>query len=335
MKTKLNRILYGLTAVLMAASMTPTISSAASISPRKVVIGSSAANENTTYTFTFTTPSSTIVKSASFAACTTASGVCTPVPGFSSGSAALVSQPTNLGDASGWTINNGTVNELRILNSANSSSPSGSQVVSFNNVHNPSATNATFYIRMTTYSNNNWTGVIDDGAVASSTAGQVLVTVIIDESLTFTLANSTVDITAPSVVTTGTGTSTMTVSTNAATGYTLGYSGNTLMSGGNSITAMTTQGASVPNSKQFGLNLVANTAPAVGSNVSGSGSGSVNTGYNTANQYKFNTSGDVVASAALPTNDNTFTTSYIVNMNGATAAGAYSTLLTYTVTANF
>lgn len=335
MKTKLSRILYGLTAALVAVSMTPTISSAASISPRKVVIGSSVADTSTTYAFTFTTPTSTIVKSASFAACTTASGACTPVPGFSSSSSTLSSQPVNLGDASGWTVNTGTANELRILNSGNATTPSGSQSVSFSNVHNPSATNSTFYIRITTFSDASWTTPIDNGAVASSTAGQVLVTVVIDESLTFTLANSTVDITKPSTVTTGIGTSTMTVSTNAATGYTLGYSGSTLTSGGNTITAMTTQGASVPNSKQFGLNLVSNTAPTVGSNVSGSGSGIAATGYNTTNQYKFNPAGDVVASAALPTNDNTFTTSYIVNMNGSTAAGAYSTLLTYTVTSNF
>lgn len=335
MKTKLNRIFYGLTAILTIVSVVPDISSAASITPRSVVIGSSVADANTTYQFSFSSPSPTVIKSVGFTACTNASGACTSVPGFSSSSSTLTTQPTNLGDASGWTVNTATSTELRILKSGNSSAPTGTQTVSFSNVHNPSATNSTFYIRISTYSGSDWTGVIDTGVVASSTAGQVLVTVIIDESLTFSLANSTVNINSPSTVTTGTGTSTMTVSTNATTGYTLGYSGSTLMSGANFITAMTTSAASIANTKQFGLNLVANTAPVVGSNKSGAGSGIATTGYDTANQYKFNPAGDIVASASSPTNDNTFTTSYIVNMDGATAAGAYSTLLTYTVTSNF
>jgi hypothetical protein len=83
------------------------------------------------------------------------------------------------------------------------------------------------------------------------------------------------------------------------------------------------------------MNLMANTTPSVGTGVSGSGSGTPATGYDTANQFKFNTSGDVIAGATLPTNTNTFTTSYIANMDGSTAAGLYSTTITYTATGNF
>jgi hypothetical protein len=98
---------------------------------------------------------------------------------------------------------------------------------------------------------------------------------------------------------------------------------------------MAAQGASVVNSKQFGINLMANATPAVGVGVSGGGSGTPGTGYNTADQFKFNTSGDVIAGASLPTNTNTFTTSYIANMNGSTVPGSYSTTITYVATGNF
>ena len=46
-------------------------------------------------------------------------------------------------------------------------------------------------------------------------------------------------------------------------------------------------------------------------------------------------SGEIVASATGPTNTNTFTTSYIVNIGGAQAAGVYTATMTYICTANF
>jgi hypothetical protein len=99
---------------------------------------------------------------------------------------------------------------------------------------------------------------------------------------------------------------------------------------------MASPAGSVQNSQQFGINLVANTTPAIGANKSGTGSGIPTAGvYDTADQFKFNPSGEVVASATAATNTNTFTTSYIANINAVTAAGAYSTVLTYTATANF
>lgn len=319
----------------MALIIYPSIASAAQITGRSVVLGSSAANVNTSYTFNFTVPTASIIRSAAFTACTTASGACSTPAGFSVASATLTSQPTNLGDASGWTINTATAGSLRIVNATNSTNPTGGQVVSFSNVTNPSATNDTFYIRITSYSDSAWTTPIDNGVVATSTAGQITVSVIVDEKISFSLASATVSLTQPSTVTTGTGTSTMTVSTNATSGYSVNYNGATLTSGVNTINPMAVAGPSIANTRQFGINLMSNATPTVGSNVSGSGSGVPAAGYNTADQFKFNTSGDVIATASVPTNSNTYTTSYIVNADGSTAAGAYTTILTYTATANF
>jgi hypothetical protein len=333
-KSIAKQVSYGLFAVVLLLTYYPNVASAAQITARSVVIGSSIASATTTYSFGFTVPSTTVVKSASFTACTTASGTCTTPAGFSVASSTLTAQPTNLGDASGWTVSTATPGSLRLSKSANVATPTGAQTVGFSGVVNPSTTNATFFVRMATYSDATWTTAIDAGTVATSTAGQVTVTVVIDESLTFTLANTTVALNTPTTSSTGTGTSAMTVSTNAVNGYSVGYSGTTLTSGANTINAMSSPTASTVNSKQFGLNLMNNTTPAVGTNVTGVGSGTPATGYNTTNLFKFN-SGDTIASAALPTNDNVYTASYIVNMNGATAAGSYSTLLTYIATSNF
>ncbi len=335
--TFIKRITYGFSAIALLLAYYPNIAAAAPITSRTVTIGSSAASASTTYTFGFTVPSSTVIKSVGFAACTTASGTCTPVSGFSSSASTLAAQPSNLdgaGTNTGWIVSTATSGELRLSKSTASVAPTGSQTVSFAGVVNPSTTNSTFFLRMTTYSDALWTTPIDTGTVAASTAGQVTVTANVDETLSFTLGSTTVALGTLSTAVTGTGTSSMTVSTNASNGYSLTYSGTTLTSGLNTITALASPTGSAVNSKQFGLNLMSNTTPAVGTGVSGTGTGTPATGYNTANLFKFNT-GDTIASATLPTNSNTYTASYIANINGATAAGAYSTVLTYTATANF
>ncbi|MEI7539318.1 MAG: hypothetical protein WCJ36_00920 [Candidatus Saccharibacteria bacterium] len=220
------RIGYILFAILFIFTLyIPDIASAAPIMNRKVLIGTSLASAATTYSFTFTVPSATVIQSASFTACTTASGACTTPAGFSVTGATLTAQPTNLGDASGWTVNTATAGSLRLAKSGNVAAPTGSQTVGFSGVTNPSATNSTFFVRMTTYSDAAWTTAIDTGTVASSTAGQITVTASVDEALTFTLATATVTMPTLTISSTGTGTSSMTVSTNASTGYSVAYSG--------------------------------------------------------------------------------------------------------------
>ena len=319
-------------ALIMASF--PSVVSAAAIGARRVTLGSSAASATTTYAFTFTVPSSTVLQSASFTACTTASGACTTPSGFSVTGSTLTAQPTNLGDASGWTVNTSTAGSLRLSKSGNVAAPTGNQTVSFSNVTNPSATNSTFFLRIATFSDASWTTTVDTGTVATSTAGNITVTASVDETLTFTLASATVALGTLSTSSTGTGTSTIGVATNASSGYSLTYSGNTLTSPGGTIAAMGTANASTIGDQEFGINLMSNSSPSVGAAVSGSGSGTPSTGYNVANTFKF-ASGDTIATASAPTNTNTFTVSYIANIDGATPAGAYTTTLNYVATANF
>lgn len=328
------QITYIFLATVLSLLYLPNIASASQITARTVAIGSSVASASTTYSFNFTVPSATVIQSAGFAACTTASGACTLAPGFSAGSSTLTSQPTNLGDAAGWLIDTATTGELRLSKSGNIAAPTGSQTVGFSGVVNPSATNSTFFLRMSTYSDDSWVTLIDTGVVAASTAGQITVTATVAETLTFTMASATVALGALSTSSTGAATSSMTVATNAASGYSVSYSGNTLTSGLDTITALNSPVASSMNSKQFGINLMSNATPAIGSNVSGSGSGAPAANYNTADLFKFH-SGDTIASSLTPTNSNTYTVSYIANIDGVTAPGAYSTTLTYVATANF
>lgn len=324
-------ILFTLASVLFVFT---SHAAAAQMTSRKVTLGSSVASATTTYTFQFVLPSSTVLQSFQAQICTTASGTCTTPSGFSNSSSTLPSQPTNLGDASGWTVNTSTAGSLRLSKSGNTAAPTGTTTVTFGNVTNPSATNSTFFARMTSYSDASWTTAVDTGTVAASTAGQITVTASVDETLTFTLTSATAALGTLTTSSTGTGTSTMSASTNGNSGYAITVAGSTLTSGANTITALSTQTASSQGSSQFGINLVSNSSPSVGSNVSGAGSGAATANYGTTNQFRF-VSGDTVASAAAATNSNTFTVSYIANISGSQAAGSYSTALTYVATATF
>lgn len=334
MKKFISKGIIALTVVALSLSSFSGVATAAPMTLRTVTLGSSAPSAVTTYAFGFTVPTNTAVKSASFTACTTASGTCTTPAGFSISGSTLTAQPAGLGAPTGWTANTATAGSLRILNASNATVSSGAQTVSFSTVTNQNLANATFFIRMSTYSDVAWTTAIDTGTVAASTAGQITVTASVDETLTFTLAAATVALGTLTTAATGSGTSLMTASTNAATGYAITVNGVVPTSALNTIPALGSPTASSINTPQFGINLMNNTTPAVGTAASGTGTGTASTGYNTSNLFKFVT-GDTVASAALPTNSNTFTTSYIANISGATAAGAYSTVLTYIATANF
>ncbi len=126
----------------------------------------------------------------------------------------------------------------------------------------------------------------------------------------------------------------MAVFTNDETGYVLSVHGTTLTSGNNIIPNLSAPTSSQPGKSQFGMNLVSNSVPLVGSNPQGSGSGLPSAGYNINNRYKF-TSGDRVAESTLPTEPNLYAVSYIANTNPDQAPGVYSTTLTYIATATF
>jgi hypothetical protein len=121
--------------------------------------------------------------------------------------------------------------------------------------------------------------------------------------------------------------------TNDESGYTLSVLGNTMTAGNNTIPALNTPTASAPGTGQFGINLRANTNPAVGQNPSG-GSGAPTSPYNQPNLFTF-VSGDAIATSPLPTDFTVYTISYLVNIPAGQAPGTYSTTMTYVAVASF
>jgi hypothetical protein len=99
-------------------------------------------------------------------------------------------------------------------------------------------------------------------------------------------------------------------------------------SGGYQLTPMPSQGGSVPGTKQFGINLVANTSPTTFGappqqvpDVTFS-FGTAASGYDTADQFK-HVKGDVIAQAIQSTSVTIYTVSYLFNIDEATPSGRY------------
>jgi len=319
------------------------------LTSRKLTLGSSAGNTSTTWAFTFTPSATTALNGITFQVCDAPSGTCNTPGSWSNSGSAFSTLTYNGSSQSSWALDN-AAGYLRIKNNSSVATANGPIVATFNTVTNPNTTNATFYVRIATYTGDDYTGALDTGVVAASTSQQLSLTGSMDESLVFcvgtsitgtncgTVSGSSINFGSFSASATSSATSVMAASTNGGSGYSITVNGSTLTcsacSGSPTIAALASQTAASTGSAQFGLNLKDNATPNVGAEVSGSGSATATANYGTADQYRF-VSGDSVASYNGATNANTFTSSYIVNVPGNQAAGTYSTTLTYIATATF
>jgi hypothetical protein len=178
------------------------------------------------------------------------------------------------------------------------------------------------------------------GAVVAETNGTVNITANVDPTLTFANDDATIGFgtlttanaryaTGDTLGTTTANTTahTMTIGTNAPTGYTLTYNGPTLTSGANTIAAatFTADANGTPATSQFALDATV------------TGTGTVTSGYSrSADDFKFVASTvSQVASATGPVSSDTVAVRYLANVSASQASGAYATNLDWVVTGNF
>lgn len=225
-------------------------------------------------------------------------------------------------------------------------------------ITNPTNDNETFYARITIYSTTTYTTLLDNGSVASSTAQQIDITAKVQEKLNFSVAsaftaNSGSQCTPLSgsgdlalgdnagVLDSGTAYdnySYFKISTNALNGTAVQYSGDTLKSGSNSITALSAETVSTPGSSQFGLGLDMANANTSFTNLTAStdydeAAGAIN-GSPVA-EFNFATGSlTTPVTIASATTGTTVTCDwaavrYIGNISTTTPPGIYTTTITY------
>jgi hypothetical protein len=325
--------------------------------------GGSAPGGNVNHVFGFTLPTSGTVGSIKFQYCTTASGTCTMPVGMDSTLAGTALGTTT--GLTGFTLNKTTNGSPYITRAAAAVTGPQAVTVPIDGIKNPTTTNLTFFVRISTYASTDTTGsATDTGTVTAATASPIVLSGTMPESLVF-CTGATVGLTGGvpdcntatsgtiafnqlfSPTDTATATSQMAASTNAGAGYNITVNGATLTSGANTIAPMAASASGVRGSSQFGLNLKANTVatstPAVGTEVAPIADatrykGQALVGYNTVDNFKFNT-GDSVANSANGgaggTDAQIFTASYIANVPGNLPAGTYQTTLTYICTPTY
>lgn len=174
---------------------------------------------------------------------------------------------------------------------------------------------------------------------------QVSITATVAPSITFTVDDNTVGFGTLSSTTgrwatgdtlggnatagnTPTAAHTLSIGTNASSGYAITYNGATLTSGANTITAASISNDSdgITGTEQFALS------------VSTSGDATIASGYARGTNSTWNFvpgTTTTIVSETVPTATETISVSYLANISALTEAGSYSTTLTYIATGNF
>lgn len=310
---------------------------------RSVRLESSAVSANTQHVFNYNIPNSLLVGSTVFEYCSNDPFLltpCTPPAGLDVSGANLDSESGDIG----YSVHAASTANRLVLTRIPTVSIIGPTQYVLSNMINPS-TIGTTYVRISLHASTDGTGGYGDGsAVVFSTASQLNTQAYVPPYLTFCVgvsvapdcssaSGSSIDFGELSKVSANTATSQFAGATNDVTGFFTNITANTMTSGSQTITAMTSQSASAPGTSQFGLNMRANTNPAVGQNPTGAGSSVLTLDYDTPNQFILKSG--VVTNSSLSTEFNVFTVSYLVNVPANQTPGIYNTTLTFVATASF
>lgn len=268
---------------------------------------------------------------------------CVTPPGLDVSNAVLSAQTGE----TGYSILTKTSNHI-VLSRSSVTIPSTQSSYTFENIKNPTDTSQAFSIRLKTLGSSDGTGAqVDFGSVRGQVEPGIYIETQVPPQLIFCLSREVelgcsesddtyyTDMGQLDPDETLVAKSQMAVGTNATAGFAVTAVGTSLTAGTNVIDNLSSPTASKVGVNQFGINLVQNTAPAIGSNPEGTFTNATPTpDYSIPDKYKY-VSGDVVASSPNVSLMKKFTVSYIVNSSSDLHAGVYSTTITYIASGRF
>ncbi len=125
-----------------------------------------------------------------------------------------------------------------------------------------------------------------------------------------------------------TGTATFSVLNYTAYGYIVSIIGSPPSNSGHALTNLASNASSTPGTEQFGINLVDNSTPNVGTNPvqvpdNTFSFGEIATNYDTVNSFRY-AQGETIASGPKSSGQTDFTISYLINASTTTPGGKYS-----------
>lgn len=268
---------------------------------------------------------------------------CVTPPGLDVSNAMLVDQTGE----TGFSILSKSTNHIVLTRDPEMISTTGSSYT-FEDIINPTITNQSFGIRLRSHATTNATGPqIDFGTVMGQITDGIIIQTQVPPMLIFCVAEEVeenctntndvyyTDLGELDHNSTLTAQSQMAVGTNATAGFSITVNGAPLSAGTNVIESLDDAAESTPGVNQFGINLVANSIPFVGSDPEGTWTNAVPTSdYGTPDQYKF-LPGDEIAYSPNVSLMKKFTVSYIINSREDIRPGIYSTTITYIASGRF
>ena len=332
-------------AFCLAIAIFAAPTSALRLQERSLYMNSVEPGATTSYTVSFRYMSPTPVGSVDLLFCNDPIPYhpCVAPTGLNAANALLTSQSGE----TGFAISAKSTNHI-VLSRTPSMLTGGASSYTFSDIRNPIDESQAFSIRLRTHATTNATGTqIDFGSVRGQAAsGIVLETQVppmlifclaeqVEENCTSTNENYFTDMGTLSESSTLKAQSQMAVGTNASGGFAITANGGSMSAGSNVIDSLATPAESRQGTNQFGINLVANNSPQVGSDPEGTWANAVpSADYGQPNRYKY-VSGDTVAYSPNVSLMKKFTVSYIVNASPSLKPGVYTTTINYIASGRF
>jgi len=337
--------LWQIMPIFIAAFFTYSISYAATLTQSSLHTTNDLPGALTTYNLGFTTSYSETMGSIDIQFCSNSplvDVVCDAPTGLNVASAQLINQT----GVSGFSISSLSNANTLVLSRAPTIATAGPLSFDFGNIVNPSAPGS-YYVRIQTYATSNISGSsLDIGGIAYVINNSFTISTYVPPYLLFctgiTISNLNcsqsngdyINFGYLSTQQTSTAKSQIVVATNAKNGYAVQISGNPLTSGNNIIPPLGSDAPAITGHNQFGLNLVANNSPAIGSNAQGPGTGSPTSSFAQPDTFMFN-NGATIARSTSPSDLKEYTISYIINIASNQPPGVYATTLTYIAVGSF
>ncbi len=269
---------------------------------------------------------------------------CVTPPGLDVSHAVLSSQSGE----TGFSIQSQTANHIIMSRAPVAPTASGLSSYTLSGIINPTDTTQAFAIRLKSLATTDGSGPqIDFGSVRGEVTNSIVIETQVPPMLIFCAAQEVADNCSSTDNTyysdmgqlapdsTLTAQSQMAVGTNASQGFAITANGTSPAAGTNVIDSPSTPTVSTQGTNQFGMNLVANSDPNVGSDPEGSFTNAVpSADYSDPNHYKY-VPGDVVAYSPNVSLIRKFTISYILNSSKDLRPGIYTTTITYIASGRF
>lgn len=325
--------------------VTPAFAANKRLQDRSIYMNSSAASEQTFYRLSWRYMSSEPVGSVELLFCDD------PIPYHPcvkpAGQDVLSASLTQQSGETGFTISQRSANRIVLTRTATSPVNMMSHY-RFDDIINPSQSDTAFAIRLKTFSSSDATGPqVDFGSMRAQVTPGIELETQVPPMLIFCLAeqvaedcsstndNHYADMGELRADSTLTAQSQMAVGTNASDGFIITANAAPLSAGTNVIDSLEVPTASRQGVNQFGINLVANSSPAVGNDPEGPWTNAiVSPDYGQPDRYMLQT-GDVVASSPNVSLMRKYTVSYIVNSSPDLEAGVYTTTINFIASGRF